>query len=211
MENNIRKRKVTTMDDILLLIDDLIDESDEVINNIKRKQVKPGIRYHTTRKNKLKNIRKRIPKILNKKVKKPKNPNRKSGFTIKKAISPELAEFLDVEDDTLLSQTEVLRALRAYIFLSEDEERETMKVWSYLNEEGRDLRDQNNKRNILPDDTLADLLHYDEYKEKVRNGEETRLRKNKETGEKERIVLEDDSLNWQCLTKLIQIHFIKVK
>jgi chromatin remodeling complex protein RSC6 len=91
-----------------------------------------------------KNYKKEV-KELKRKCKKPKrnsDPTKKrapSGFAKPTNLTPELCEFLDVPEDTLLARTQV-----------------TKEITAYIKEHG--LQNQENKKIILPDKKLGALL-----------------------------------------------------
>jgi len=138
----------------------------------------------------LKKIKKRIDRLkrdvprIKKKINRDDYSN--SGFTKKMSISKELTSFLGVDKDTKLSRDDIQSALCTYINIKPNEAREKMTQWSYLNKEGRDLRDPTNKKIIIPDDKLAELLHYNEYCKQSST---------------------DNKLYYYVLMKLIQPHF----
>ncbi len=122
-------------------------------------------------KQEIKNIKTIIKnvKILQKQVikaTKPKKPHNSvnSGFTKPVLITNELADFLGLEHGSYLSRVETVRLIHHYII-------------------DNNLQDQNDKRHIIVNGKLANLLKYD----KDKHGE----------------------LYYTVLQKLIQQHFIK--
>ncbi len=128
----------------------------------------------------------------------------KSGLLLKYNVTPELANFLHIDRDEKLSRSDVQCALSAYINLDPDEKRDRIMRWKHLNENHRDLRDNQNRRIINPDKPLSQLLNYEQYKKDVKN--KIIFINNKKAGEK--VVVTDDRLQYYVIMRLIQKHFV---
>lgn len=189
------KRNLSKSDILEILIDvqQLLDA--EIEKSMKSLEKNKSVRC-------LKKVKKRVDKMA-KYLPKMKNTTSRTdysnnGFSIPTKISKELQTFLQVDTD-ILTRDEVQSAISAYINIKPDEEREKILRWSHLNT-GKDLRSPDNKKIILPDKKLAALLHYEDYKKSVKNGEI--LTKTNE-------VVEDDSLYYYVMMKLLSYHFEK--
>ena len=112
----------------------LINENEKEIQAVKS--------TYDSMKSRQKQLRKLVQKMQNKALKsqnKPK-PNRKPcGFARPSPVSKEMCDFLKVAHDTMVSRTDVTKALI-----------------SYIKEHG--LQNPQNKRQILPDETLYKLF-----------------------------------------------------
>lgn len=166
----------------------------------------------------LKGIKKRLERmqkevLILSKTKRPRNPDapkRKGGFMMEKRISEELAKFLHLDPETLINRVDATNAICYYARVKDGENRESMKRWESLNPDGkRNLQDPNNKKAILPDKALKKLLHYDEYVKDVKAGKVTKKSRNKETGSKEDVLVDDHQLYYWTVQKLINRHFVK--
>ena len=145
------------------------------------------------------------------------SPVKRNNFANPKNISAELANFLHVPHNTQLSRAEVTMAIATYINWDkskaarlkkegDDLFMEKMGRWEYLNPEGnrRDLRDVKDKRIIVPDPPLSNLLNYEQYKANVAAGRITSRRR--VDGERRVIVLNDDSLHYSTIQRLLAPH-----
>jgi upstream activation factor subunit UAF30 len=94
----------------------------------------------------LKYIEKTANKMFEKEKKKKREPCKKKGFTQPVKISKTLANFMNLDKDTLISRTEVTKFLMKYI-------------------KDKQLENPDNKRQIWPDDELWELLGEDARKE----------------------------------------------
>lgn len=134
--------------------------------------------------------------------------NRSNGLTVKVGITKELAQFLQVPEDTQLSRVDVLRAICVYSHLNPKEEREDVLRWAYLNPDGkRNLQNPKSKLSILPNKDISKLLRYDQYKKDVAAGKV--VRNIKVDKQKETKVVTDDVLYYYVIQKLMSIHFAK--
>ena len=73
------------------------------------------------------------------------------------------------------------------------------------------MQDPNNRSVIIPDDKLSKLLNYKGYARDVKKGNITENKINKETGEKEIVVVTDPSLKYYVMQKLISKQIISVE
>ncbi len=195
------------------LIDQVLEKIDLEIAEIQsnKKRVK-GVRSLRGIRKKIVELSKKAPKLN--KTKRVLKKGAISGFSRQYRLSPELEEFLDFDTGDTASRNEVTRAVCVYINRKPDETRETVKEWFYLNEGEngdpiRDLRDPTDHMRILPDDSLSELLKYEEWRQKVNRGEETTSTKN-ENGERVSVTLEDDGLYYRTLQKLLSPHFVEL-
>lgn len=94
----------------------------------------------------IKTLQKNYTKLLkehDKTKNKSKKTNRKpSGFAKPSALTPEMTEFLGLDKDVEMPRNEVTKLINKYIV-------------------DNDLRDQSDKRKILPDEKLTNLLGWD--------------------------------------------------
>lgn len=206
---------ITTKDKKTLFLEKHISKYNKVINFIDKevdrrcRNKESGSRVFVRVKNMIVNMKKDVPKIV--RVIRTRSSGSKklpktNGLTILHPISAELANFLQVKKGTMLSRIDICRAIGVYIYIAEDEDREWILDWKYLNEESRDLR---NGKTILPDKTLSKLLKYEQYKKDVKAGKINRTVTNKETGLKSIITQTDDSFYRHLIPKLIGIHINK--
>jgi len=95
-----------------------------------------------------KTVKKQMKTLKKEGVKNNKNKgNRKpSGFALPTKVTKELCEFMNKTEGTEIARTDVTRALVAYI-------------------KEKKLEDNNNSKNIMPDDKLRQLLGIEENKE----------------------------------------------
>lgn len=158
-------------------------------------------------------MRKELPVVTRSKaarIKSSTSATRQGGIMIKYQISGELADFLKVPKDTKLSRVETTRAICIYSHLKENEKREEMARWLYLNPEGkRNLQNQMDHKSILPDKALSKLLRYDQYKKDVKAGKIFKNVKDKETGKVLQVKMTDDMLYYWVIQKLVGVHFLK--
>ena len=179
-----------------------------------------GIRWLQSLRKQIRELEKEFRAVQ--KFKPPRKPRngKQQGLEKPGVISKELAKFLKVDNDTMLSRCDVTRAITTYVNWDDDKAEklrksgtfdEKMGRWEYLNpledgERARDLRNTDDKRVIMPDKTLTRLLGYDDYCESVANGEVTVKRKNKETGVKQEFIETDDSLRYYTIQRLMGRH-----
>jgi hypothetical protein len=189
--------------------DSLIEELDKTIDH-KSKHKEKGIRTLRRVRKRLIRMKKDVPLVI-KSTRKRKNKegNTNNGFGIKYNISEELSTFLNVEEGTTLSRSDITRAICVYSNIKEDEKREDVLRWKYLNDKQRDLRAKDKKMCIVPDKPLSKLLRYDEYKKKVKGGLVTKnVKVEDEDGNivKEAVKVTDDSMYYHVIQKLIGVH-----
>lgn len=200
-----KKKKLTIethqqkYDDLLELINFEIDR--------KKKNREGGIRILQNIKNKTSDLKNESQRLNKKKTIRRKNTT--SGLNKRYKISTELREFLMIDDDYYPTRTDVTRAISAYIKFNPDEKRDEMLKWEHLNPDHiRNLQNPLNKKEIIPDKTLSDLLDYPEYVKNVKNGKVFRIIIDEE-GEKIKIPVTDKSLTYCTIQKLINKHFIE--
>lgn len=109
-------------------------------------------------------------------------------------IDPKLREFLALKEDETISRLDIIRAVSTYIHRKEDREDPAFERWEFLNPSdiNRDLRNEEKKKIIDLDDTLKDVLQYDEFVRAVNAGE-IKTRRKVEGSEKKALVTKTDS------------------
>ena len=112
---------------------------------------------------------------------------------------------MQIDQNSSISREDAQCALSVYINIKPDEQREKSLKWKYLNPQNRDIRDPSNKRIIIPDSKLSKLLGYEEYKDKVQNGEI--YINSKKLGQK--VLVEDDKMEYYVMISLMQKLFLK--
>jgi len=134
------------------------------------------------------------------------------GLVSKSEVTDELADFLKISSGSQITRNEITNAICVYCHLIPDEKRPQMLVWEKINPKGkRDLQDPNNKSIIIPDKKLSKLLNYKKYIRDVNNKKITENKVNKETNEKEVIIVTDPSLKYYVMQKLISKQIISIK
>jgi len=204
-------RKKPTMEDHIGNYNKILTMLDEEIDRKSREKEK-GVRTFRKVKKILIKMRKELPVVARSKAARIKSSNsgKMGGIMIKYQISKELADFLQVPHDTKLSRVETTRAICAYSHLKEDEKREGMLAWVYLNPDGkRNLQNPLDHKAILPDKALSKLLRYDQYKKDVKAGKITKNMKDKETGKVIQVKMSDDMLYYWVIQRLVGVHFVK--
>jgi hypothetical protein len=148
-----------------------------------------------------------FPKVMKQSRKRVTNGTapKNNTFTKPVEITDELREFLQLKEDDAVSRVDITRAISVYIKRNEDEKDENKLRWAYLNPEPRNLQGKGSLA-IEPDDALRKLLRFDEYLERVRAGEITRVVTNKQTNEKETVVVKDEVMRYSTIQSLIQRH-----
>jgi hypothetical protein len=190
--------------------DSMISKLDKDIDNMSRNKVKGVKKLKSVRKNLVKMRKQVIPLV--KSYRKRSRPDQINGFNTEYNISKELAEFLNVEEDSKFTRTDITRAICAYTHINKDEARSETLKWDYLNHENeRDLRDSENKRVINPDKALSKLLKYDQFKKDVKKGNIVIKAKDKKTGLKYPLTLENDKLQYYTIQMLITPHLKKIE
>lgn len=211
--NERKTKRSITLESHLARFDGLLDYLKTEIEK-RSKAKEKGVRVLLSTRKIIKELRKETPYIAHKR--KPRDPNLPrntlSGFTQEYPISAELAAFLQIEDEEpRLSRLDATRAICTYAHLKEDEQREEMLKWAYLNPGGkRNLQNTKDKKAIVPDAALSKLLKYDEYKKQVKSGKVTKkVTVDKDTRRKEDVVVTSDLLYYWTIQKLLNQHFIK--
>jgi chromatin remodeling complex protein RSC6 len=205
-------RKKATISGHIQHYDQIFELLDTEIDRKSREKEK-GTRTLKSIRKILTQMRKEVPQVTRSKEARKQSSTRKettSGLMMTFAISKELADFLQIPEDTRLSRIEVTRAICVYSHLKDDEKREEMLRWKYLNPNGkRDLQFPQDKKAIIPDKSLSKLLRYDIYKKKVAAGQVTHKTKNKETGKIEIVKVKTDALYYWAIQNLLNVHFLK--
>jgi len=208
-----RSKKNITLESHLARFDGLLEYLKSEIEK-RSKAKEKGVRVLLSTRKILKELRKETPHIAHKR--KPRDPSlpriTHSGFTQEYLITAELAAFLQIEDEEpRLSRLDATRAICVYSRLKEDEQRDEMLKWAYLNPDGkRNLQNTKDKKAIVPDAVLSKLLKYDDYKKQVRLGKVTKkVTVDKDTGRKEDVVVTSDLLFYWTIQKMLNQHFIK--
>jgi chromatin remodeling complex protein RSC6 len=134
MENSIENDVTNIPHDIIKLLADL-DRLRMAITQNKKNGEELSLQFTIMDKKLSKYLHKEIKAKL-KKMNKPKKPR---GFAIPKLVSPQLCEFMKESYDSKISRTGATKYLMEYI-------------------KTNDLIDANNKKVIVPDDTLWKLL-----------------------------------------------------
>ena len=130
-----------------------------------------------------------------------------SGLMKKYTISDALADFLGVDHNSQYSRIDITCAICAYAHIKDDEDRDKILQWAYLNPEGkRNLQNPRDKRAIIPDKHLKKLLKYEKYQKDVKAKKITKKIKNKETGEITKIPVDNDFLYYWVIQRLISVH-----
>jgi len=174
----------------------------------KRRNMEAGVKTLRKARKSLMAMRKELPKIkFTKKIFASPNKRDPVGLTTPIPISMELADFLGVPHTTLISRLDANRAVCVYCHIKEGEDREDILRWSYLNPDGRNLQDPKDRRYILPDQALTELLRYDDYQNAVAKGEVYTTKKDKETGEVTTKQVTSSNLTYFTIQKLLSVHF----
>lgn len=209
-EKKTRVRKVVSLASVLETLKQAEKFCDTEIEN-RAKTKEPGAKTFKSIRKLIKEVAQRLPRLANQKRRNNRaNTSVESGFGKEINISPELAKFLKVDVNTKLTRNDITRAICTYIHYDPATATERMKRWEYLNPEGeRNLQNPSERKAILPDKALSALLGYDKYKKNVSEGKEFFNKTNKATGQKEQTRVEDDSLYYFVIQKLIQKHYIR--
>jgi len=202
-------RKKVTLESHLEKYDELLTILDAEIER-RQKEREKGIRvFRTIRKN-VRELKAQAPKVANAKKRGSGGGNKVSGFVLKCRITEELAEFMQIPADSTVTRNEITNAICMYARVKPGEKRPQMLKWVHLNPEGkRNLQDPNDKMAIIPDDTLRELLDYDQYLQDVEEGLITKQSTNKTTKKKETVVVTDAALKYWVIQRLIQPQIIE--
>lgn len=208
-DNKKNVRAKITVESFTELSETIIQRLDSKIEKMS-KSGESGIRFIRSIRKDVDKMRRQIPKISKTQRQPSTNKKNASGLVMKCELSDELCDFLKVDKGTLLSRTEINAAICVYVNLKDDETREKQIRWAYLNPKGkRDLQDPNNRRRIIPDKKLSKLLNYKQFQKDVKKGVIFIERKDKRTGIKTKIPVEDDGLYYYWIQKLFQRHIIR--
>jgi len=155
-------------------------------------------------------ITKRITPLTKKKRK---QVDKSNNILMKKVdVSPDLSKFLKLKKGEQVSRSEVNTAVTMYINIKDLKSvaPEKKKWVTRMNPGGkRKLQDAEHGNIIHPDKALSNLLNYPAYQKRVKAGNQVWRRKNKETGEFEDVVEEDDKLTYSVVQHLLAPHFPK--
>jgi len=205
------RRHKPTMAEHVKHYDTLLATLDVQIDKFRRERAK-GTRSLRVVRKVLKQMRKELPHVTRSREARKLCSTRKagsSGLMMKCNISKELRDFLKLKKGEQLSRVEATRAVCVYAHLKEDEKREGMLRWTYLNPKcKRDLQDPDNKKSILPDDKLSELLGYEKYKKDVAKGKITKKVKNKSSGEVTQVTVEANEMYYWTIQRLLKRHFV---
>lgn len=195
----------TTVEEHISHYDNVIEMLDSEIQR-KSKLGDGGVKFLRKLRKRITSLKKEFPVVISRKGRYRGN-KKTSGLIKKYPISEELADFLEIDHNTLISRLDATRAICVYSKLGLNEEREEMLKWKHLNPDGkRNLQNPDNRSVILPDAKLSKLLKYDKYKKLVSAGKITKNKINKETGRKTKEVVVDPELRYWVIQRLITKH-----
>lgn len=129
---------------LLTFVDDLMKLIDGDIDGIKTEKKVVGIKRLKTYRKLVKTLKTTTQKVIKQKVKRVKSESHKitSGFQKPVQITSEMANFIGVDPNELISRVSVTKAICKYI-------------------KDRKLQDKDSRRVIIADDPLSALLRYD--------------------------------------------------
>jgi len=204
-----KPRKRVTLTSHLKKYDDLLEYLDAEIDHKARHKEK-GIKSLQTIRKKVRELQRETPKISSEKRRNTSGKPRKSGFASRYQITDELLDFMQLPPKSTPTLNEITNAIYIYIKLKPGEKRPQMLKWQHLNPDGRDLQNPDNRTTVLPDEKLSGLLGYEDYRQEIADGKVTINRVvDKRTREKKTVVMEDDSLFYWTIQRLIQKQIIK--
>lgn len=149
-------------------------------------------------------------KVLHIKSPKKKRANPNSGLSKPCKFTPAVLEFLQLDKNEKISPIDLNSAIHVYLYRNLDEDLpEKKEYWAYLNEEGRDLRDPDNKGYYLLDATLKKVLGYAQYVKDVKEGKIVVKRKDKVYLRNVSCVITDTKVNNNTITRLIYRQVLK--
>jgi len=204
-----KPRKKVTLETYLQKHDTLIKYLDAEIDHKSRHKEK-GVKSLQSIRKMVRELQRDAPKIATGRKRKTSGKPRKSGFASQYQITEELAKFMQIPPDSTPTLNEITNAIYIYIKIKPGEERPQMIKWKHLNPDNRDLQNPDNRTVIIPDKKLSKLLGYKKYKKDVADGKVT-INKivDKRTKERKTVLVEDDSLFYYVIQKLIQKQIIK--
>lgn len=193
-------------------LDEHLQQHDLIISYIEKEMEKKIARNERGVK-KLASIKKMVKKLKKDaryvKRNNSKTKNNISGLKKKYKITREMEKFLGVKNGSRLSRHEVTCAICVYANSKDNETRQEMIRWRYLNPGGkRNLQNPFDKTSIIPDSKLATLLRYEEYKNQVRRNKITKRVVDKHTKKTNVIVVTKPDLYYYTIQRLIGIHFL---
>jgi chromatin remodeling complex protein RSC6 len=202
-------RRKVTVETHLEKYDKLLGLLNEHIDHL-RKNKEPGSRVFTTIRKAVRELHKEVPKIANARRKSiGNNQNKVSGFVLQCQLSPELADFLQIDHDTTLCRKDVTNAICVYSHLKPNEKRPHMLRWEYLNPGGkRNLQNPKERMAIIPDAKLAKLLRYNKYKKDVKAGQVTKNVTDKKTRVTTTVTVTEPTIYYWVIQKLLTVHYV---
>jgi chromatin remodeling complex protein RSC6 len=204
-------RKKVTLESHLEKYSDLLKVIDLEIER-KQKEREKGARVLRSVRKTLKELEKEVPKLSHARRRAVSTGAKKvSGLELKYRVSDELADFMKIPRGSSVSRNDATNAVCVYVHIHSGETRPQMVKWSHLNPGGkRNLQDPENKMAILPDKALRRLLRYDEYCRHISEGKITREVTDKTSGVKEEVVVDDPTLKYCTVQKLLCPHLGEV-
>lgn len=200
------------IEDHVLKYNQLFELLDAEIERKSREKEK-GVRSLQKVRKSLKNMRKEVPYITRSKEGRKIASTRKpsiGGLEMKYYISADLRNFLQLGPKDTITRLDATRAICVYARLKKGEDRKPTLKWAYLNPDGkRDLQNKDNKKAIVPDKALGNLLNYKRYQKDVAKGKITKKVKDKTTGESSNQKVKEDDLYYWVIQKLITPHFLE--
>jgi len=143
-----KKRSVPTRDTVLAELDAIIVSIDEEILHIRGSSTKvTGVKFLRSVRKQVKSVRNKSARVMKQKNKTARKVNTNSGFLKPVRISGEMAEFTGWDPEELKSRVDVTKYICKYI-------------------KDNDLQNPKDRRQILADAELSELLGFDSKKEK---------------------------------------------
>jgi chromatin remodeling complex protein RSC6 len=197
-------RKKVTIESYLERCEVLLALLDNEVER-KQKEREKGTRVFRTVRKVVRDLKTDAPKLVNSRRKVYTGEKRVSGLELKCKITNELADFMKIDRGSCPSRNDITNAICAYIHIKKDEHRSQVLAWAHLNpDKKRDLQNPADRMKILPDEKLASLLGYESYKLEVETGKIRETVKNPKTQKREVVVVEDPSLKYYVVQRLIR-------
>jgi chromatin remodeling complex protein RSC6 len=201
-------RKKVTIENYLERCEVLLELLDNEVER-KKKEREKGSRVFRTVRKVVRDLKTDAPKLANSRRKVYTGEKRVSGLELKCKITPELADFMKVDRESFPSRNDITNAICAYIHIKKDEQRPQVLAWAHLNpDKKRDLQNPADRMKIVPDEKLGKLLGYDNYKLEVEKGNVRETVKNPKTQKRETVVVQDPSLKYYVVQRLIRKQII---
>lgn len=212
-ENNTYKlRKRITVEAHLSKYNSLIELLDNEISKLPKTATQTSTATINNITFVMKDVKKQIKEMRDEAVKltkcKQAKKKKNSGLTMSCNLSQEMINFLHVPEGTKLSRNEITNAICTYIYLNPNETRKQILRWSYLNTEGRDLRNPHKKTEIIPDEVISELLGYEMYIKNVQDGLIMGKTTDKITKAKVLTTVTNTALTYRVIQKLICKHIV---